>query len=788
MIGIVVVSHSRPLAEAAVALAEQMVAAEGPKVAIAAGMDDGSFGTDAAAISLALASVDSPDGVLVLLDLGSALLSTELGIEFADPGLAERVLISPAPLVEGLLSAVVSAATGASLAEVDIEARRALDAKIEHLSGNGEGRAALQVARPTPKPRASSRRVVWRATVRNPHGIHVRPAAMIITSLRDLDAEVTFSNATTGKGAAPADSLSSIAGLEIGCGQILEARISGPDADAARDVLAGLAAQNYGEDIKPRASRSLANGRTAMPRVFGEIPAAAERRAVFGPVSRIGLSPPVGEYRPLTPKDELARFNEAVAEVDTFLTEIISEGEAVPGILEAQRLMLADRELQHGVVGRITAGFSAVDAVDDQLTGMARSFDKFSDSYLRERAQDLRSLRRMLLLALLGRRLEQETPDEPRVWVLEELDAATAMRLDPRLCLGVVTVAGGSSGHGMLAAQARGIPVLAGCAQVADVIDAQIVAFDPVTREFWPNPDEKLRAELERRNAARTADAERARLRAHEPAITRSGKTIKVEANISSIDEAQAAARQGADGCGVLRTENIFAKDLTPPDVEIQTEVFVRIGQALDGPITIRTWDPAGDKPLAFMPNQPEDNPALGERGIRMMRRAPQIFRDQIKAALLAAQQTEVQLLIPMVTDPAEFVWAKEQIESVRAELGTDPVPVGVMIEVPAAALRAGEFADLVDFVSIGTNDLSQYTQAADRTNGAVRELARQDSPAVLELLRLTRAALPDLPLAVCGDLASDPAVTATLVGLGVDALSVRPGMVAEIKEAVRAI
>ncbi|WP_341729712.1 putative PEP-binding protein [Brooklawnia sp.] len=634
--------------------------------------------------------------------------------------------------------------------------------------------------------------MVWRVTVRNRHGIHVRPAAMIVTSLRGLDAEIAFSNATTGRGPALADSLSSIAGLEVGCGQILEARISGPDAEAARDVLAGLASQNFGEDLRPRAARPSEaggpNGRAAAVRAFGEMPAAAERRAVLAPASRVGMRPPVGEYRPLTPKDELARFNGAVAEVDEFLAEIISDGEAVPGILEAQRMMLADRELQHGVVGRITAGFSAVDAVDDQLTGMARSFDKFTDSYLRERGQDVRSLRRMLLLALLGHRLEQETPDEPRIWVLEELDAATAMRLDPRLCMGVITIAGGSSGHGMLAAQARGIPVLTGCAQVGEVVNDQVVAFDPVTREFWPHPDDLLREDLERRNAERTASARRAQLHSHEPAITRSGKTIKVEANVGSVDDAQAAAQQGADGSGVVRTENIFAKDLAAPSVEMQTEVFVRLGQAIGGPITIRTWDPSGDKPLAFMPNQREDNPALGERGIRMMRRVPQIFRDQIKAALLAAQQIELQLMIPMVTDPDEMIWAREQIESVRTDLGVDRVPVGVMVEVPAAALRAAEFASLVDFISIGTNDLSQYTQAADRTNGAVRELARQDSPAVLELIRMTRAALPGLPMAVCGDLASDPAVTAALIGLGVDELSVRPGMVAEIKQAVRAV
>lgn len=794
MIGIVIVSHSHALAVAAQDLANQMVPDNRPEIAVAAGLGDGTIGTDAATIALAVGEVDSPDGVLILLDLGSAVLSAELAIEFLDDDLASRVKISSAPLIEGLMQAVVTASTGASLEEVDQEAHRGLAAKTAHLDDGDQPAVPLQVNKHAKVP-VAPHRVVWRTTVRNPHGIHVRPAAAIVTSLRGLDADVTLSNASADKGSAPADSLSSIAGLEVAYGQILEARISGPDADAARDVLAGLAAHDFGEDLTPKPARpseaggaAHAHAAPASVRAFGEIPAAAERRAVIAPVTKVGMRPPVGEYHPLPPKDELARFNEAVSDVDEFLSGIISEGAVIPGILEAQQMMLADRELQHGVVGRITAGFSAVDAVDDQLTDLARSFDKFSDAYLRERGQDLRSLRRMLLLALLGRPLEQETPDAPRIWVLEELDAATAMRLDPRICVGVITVAGGLSGHGMLAAQARGIPVLSGCQDADQISDGQLVAFDPVTREFWAHPDDALAAELDRRNEQRTNAAERAQLRAHEPAVTSGGQVIKVEANIGAMDDAEAAAKQGADGSGVVRTENIFAKDYNAPSIDIQTDVFVRIGQTVGGVITIRTWDPAGDKPLAFMPNQPEDNPALGVRGVRMMRKAPQFFRDQIRAALLASRQVRLQILIPMVSEPEEMVWAREQIESIRSELSVDPVAVGVMVEVPAAALRAAEFAELADFVSIGTNDLSQYVQAADRTNSAVRELARQNSPAVLELIRITAEALPGMRIAVCGDLASDPEVTAALIERGVTELSVRPGMVAEIKQAVRAV
>lgn len=792
MIGIVVVSHSRPLAQAAVELASQMVPGDSPRIAVAAGLDDGGFGTDAAAISLAIGEVDSPDGVLVLIDLGSALLSSELAIEFLDPDIAERVRISPAPLVEGLLAAVVQAATGAPLDEVDREARDALVAKAGHINGDEQPAELLEVPRPA-QPQPAAKPMVWRTTVRNPHGIHVRPAAAIVAELRDFDAEVLLANATTGRGPAPANSLSRITALEVGQHQILEARFSGPAAERAREALAELASRDFGEDMngRPKARATAANGAPASTNSTAEALAAspaAEHLTVVGPVVRATSRPSIAGYRAGAPKKELVRFTESVARVDDFLAEIASSGVGIPGIIEAQRMMLADRELHHGVVGIITAGFSAVDAVDQHLTETARSFDQFADNYLRERGQDVRSLRRMLLLALMGQPLTDQEPDRPSVWVMDELDAATAMRLDPRTCLGVVTIMGGSSGHGMLAAQARGIPVLTGQAGASQVPDGQVIAFDPVSSQLWLDPDEQLRSELAQRNAERIAAASQAQERAHEPALTTDGTRVPVEANIGSVDEALIAAHEGAEGAGIVRTEVLFSTARTAPSVAEQAEVFVRIGKALNAPITIRTWDPAGDKPLAFLPYVREDNPALGQRGVRAMRAVPEILRDQLRAIIQAARQVEVRVLLPMVTTPEEVTWVRGLLDEARAELDGPELEVGVMVEVPAVALRAADFAGVADFFSVGTNDLTQYTQAADRTNAAVRGFARQDTPAVLDLIRATCAALPNHTVSVCGDLASDPAATATLLGMGVRALSVRPRMVAEVKQAVRLV
>ena len=790
MIGIVVVSHSRALAEAAVELASALVPdGSGPEIAVAAGLDDGTLGTDAAAISIAIQRVDSDDGVLVLLDLGSAVMSTELAVEFLDPDLADHVVISSAPLVEGLLAAVATASTGAPLDVVAAEARRALDAKVAHLDDAGEATAPIPLQVPRQQPAAAQRPAVltWRTPVDNAHGLHIRPAAAIITSLRGLDADVQLANASTGAGPVPATSLSRLTGLEIRRGQILEARITGTDAEKARDVLSDLAARDFGEGTNhARPARRAREQPIPLDPPGDAGPTASGSQIVIGPIHRRTAVPNVDGYHPRSPKAELARFNDAVEEVVDYLDALAAARPASAGILQAQIVLTEYRELAHAVVERITEGFSAVDAVIDHLTRMARAVDGLTDPYLRERAQDVRSVRRLLLLALMGRPLADDEPDEPCVWLLDELDAATASRLDQRLCLGVITMAGGEHGHGALTAEARGIPVLAGRDDAHDLPEGRRIAFDPVSRELWVDPSPVLVRQLEERNRERAELAASALSRAHDPAYTLDGRRILVEANVSSLADARAGAEAGAEGSGVVRTEILFAARGQAPDAEEQAEVYLAIARALGGPISIRTWDAGGDKPLAFLPAAHGANPALGERGIRTMRRARDLFAEQLRGIALAARQAPVRVMFPMVTHPEEVVWARGVLSEVLFGMGPVDLPVGIMVEVPAAALRASDFAGLIDFASVGTNDLAQYALASDRTNAAVAAMAPMDDPAVWDLIELTCRGLPRIPVAVCGDLASDPATTARLVALGVTELSVRPPMVAQVKQAVR--
>jgi phosphocarrier protein FPr len=338
----------------------------------------------------------------------------------------------------------------------------------------------------------------------------------------------------------------------------------------------------------------------------------------------------------------------------------------------------------------------------------------------------------------------------------------------------------------VIVASSRGIPVLTGRSEAKGVGEGTLIGIDPGPGTLWLDPDATTQQEIRRLSESRGQEAAAAATRSHEAALTTSGRRVLVEANIASLADAVAGAEAGADGSGLVRTEILFAQHTTSPDAATQAAALVEIGKALGAPITVRTWDPGGDKPLPFIVTEGEANPMLGERGVRAMRRYPDVFAEQLRGIVSAAREVPLRVMFPMVTEPDEVVWARSVLADVLAEHPDPPsLEVGIMVEVPAAALRADEFASLVDFASIGTNDLAQYTTAVDRGNGRVAHLSRPSS-AIWALIFMTCTAFGDKPVAVCGDLASDPDLTAILVGLGVSELSVRPPVVALVKEAVR--
>jgi len=782
-VGLVVVSHSRTLARSAVALAAEMLHGRPLRIEVAAGLDDTTFGTDAVAIMEAIERADGPAGVVVLMDLGSAVLSTELALDLLqDPSIRDRVTLSPAPLVEGLIVAAVAAAGGASRAEVATEARDALMAKSGHLSSPQDSA--------TPESRdVDAEEVVGVFSVENPHGLHARPAARLVSEVRALDASVQLRNLTTGGSPVPAGSLSRVATLAALRGHEVEVRASGPQAQEAVEHLLTLAARRFDETIEepaepPAQSRAASLG--------GPLPASPG--IAIGPVRRLTAVPvdvdqdPVGE-----PAAEWRRIVESVAAVrrDIEHVRVITArevGAEQASIFDAHLSLLTDSEMLADVKARTSTGIGAVSAWAGCLADVEREWASLPDPYLRERAADVHAVGDQVLRALTGEPARRMTAKG--VLVAGDLTPAETAGLDLAQVTGVVLAQGSPTSHAAILARARDIPVVVAAGpEVLDLPEGTTVLLDGSSGELHIDPSPELLEDYRRRATDAAEQRARQLALAEQPAVTRDGTSVAVAANLGSVADARAAFAAGADGAGLVRTEFLFLDRSVAPDVDEQQAEYDAIAEAMDGRrITLRTLDVGGDKPLPYLPMPQEANPFLGQRGIRLSLDHRDLLRDQMAAICHTARQFPTSIMIPMVSTPGEMIEARQVLIEAAGPSGLpEGLHVGTMIEVPSAALKIEAFLPYVDFVSIGTNDLTQYALAAERGNGAVAALSDPLDPGVLQLIdHVCRAARGRIDVAVCGEAASDELAIPVLVGLGVRELSVSAPAVPRVKAAVR--
>ncbi|MEJ2885178.1 phosphoenolpyruvate--protein phosphotransferase [Actinomycetospora aeridis] len=778
-VGLVVVSHSRALADAAVGLAGEMVSGGGVALEVAAGLDDGGFGTDAVAIGEAIAAADRGDGVVVLMDLGSAVLSAELALELVDDDVRGRAVLCPAPLVEGLVVAAVSAAGGASTAEVAAEAAGALDAKTAHLGG--------AVAEPTPQESVSGPGETATFTVRMPHGLHARPAAQLVSAVRGLDADVRLRNVTLDGPEVSGASLSKVATLGALQGHEVAVRAHGDDAAEAVRRLLALAEDDFGESAGTGEVAPVPTGR----------PIPASPGIGLGAVRTTGTTAvEVPPARPGTPDEQRGRLDEARTDVRGRLQTVRDRaareiGTAEAAIFDAQLLLLDDPDVLDDAGARVDAGADAARAWADALDEVEGRLAAAPDEYMRARARDVADVRDQVLRALGG--VVPEDAAGEGILVADDLTPADAAVLDPARTPAVVLAGSSPTAHAAILLRARGVPAVVGvgAALAARAREAGVLAVDGTTGDVVVDPDPATLADFRARAQAladRRDDALRA---AHEPAVTRDGTTVLVGANVGSA--ADAAAAVGADLAGLVRTEFCFLDRHDAPDVDEQEAAYRAIAEAMGGQrITLRTLDVGGDKPLDYLPMPPEANPFLGVRGLRLALARPQLLADQLQAVVRVAHDHPVDVMFPMVADVHELTAARQALDDAVAAVGRgrpDGLRVGIMVEIPATALKSAAFAPHVDFLSIGTNDLTQYALAAERGNDAVAAIGDALDPGVLALIAATsRGAGDDVLVAVCGELAGDERAAALLIGLGVRELSVAPAAVAGVKQAVRAV
>ncbi len=471
-------------------------------------------------------------------------------------------------------------------------------------------------------------------------------------------------------------------------------------------------------------------------------------------------------------------------------------GEEVGAIFAAQALFATDPGIVEPALAEIAAGATAAEAILSVTARHADALAAVDDDYFRERAADVRDVGRRVAAHIRG----EKQPDlwhpdgQPAVVVATDLEPSAVATLRRELVAGIALGGGTATGHAAIVARALGIPMVLGLGSATTSIPhAARIAVDGTGGRVVIEPGAvdvmQLQDATERRQATT-----RPRPDPSDRTTAGSSVSVRVAANVGSPFEADAALSAGADGIGLVRTELLFLGRHTPPTVEEQRATYARIRAAMDGrPVVFRTLDVGGDKPAPWQTGPAESNPALGVRGVRLARRLPQTLDDQLTALVLAAGTAELRVMVPMIATREEFQSVRERLdtatERVEASSGARPasISLGVMIEVPSAAIMADTLAETAEFFSIGTNDLVQYTLAADRTNPELADLASALQPAIIRLIGgVVRAARTrGRHVGVCGEAAADPMVIPLLVGLGVDELSVTPSAIASVRSAL---
>ncbi len=738
MVGIVIVSHSNTLAEGVREVAAEMAGPE-VKLELAGGLaEEGALGTDAVRVMEAIGRADSGDGVLVLMDLGSAVLSAETALDFLTPEQRESVLLCEAPLVEGAVAAAVAARLGEPLAEVAKEARGGLQGKVAQL---GAGEPAAPGPAGTSAPLEEG--LTLRLDIRNPLGLHARPAARFVQTAAGFDANVQVMNLTSGRGPASGRSLNGLATLGIRQGHEILVSAHGPQAAAALDALAALAKRDFDEQAAP-ATPPTPVAPPAAPPDAGQ--------ALTGLPGAPGIvSGPARHFRPLDPEiptgssgDPEAEWEALTRALDQVRIEIRTARESVAAragdysaaIFDAHLLFLDDEALLGPARQAIfDDGKNAAEAWHEAAEAVAADYRALDDEYLQARAEDLTGVARQVVAALTGA-VATETLSASGIVVAADLTPADTASLDRELALGIATAAGSATSHSAILARSLGIPAAVGLGEgLLSVPEGAELLLDGDAGTVHVEPDAELAAEYKRRAATREQAARSARAAAAEP---------------------------GLEG----------------------------------RPLILRTLDVGADKPLPYLPQRPEANPFLGVRGLRLALEQPELLETQLRAVLRTAAEYPLKVMFPMVATLDEYRQAKAVLADVRAGLQRagaptpDELDVGVMIEVPAAALAAEQFAPEVDFFSLGTNDLTQYTMAAERGNAAVAGLADGLHPSVLRLIRTVAEAANEHGkwAGVCGELASDPVAVPVLVGLEIVELSANAPAIPAVKQAVRGI
>lgn len=631
--------------------------------------------------------------------------------------------------------------------------------------------------------------------ISNPTGLHARPAKYFVNLTKTFQSDIWVE---FGEKKVNAKSLISLLTLGVKTNQEILIHAEGLDEESAIESIRSEILNGLGEKFSAESSH-------AKPQPIQKQENSAEKNILCGlPVSPgivIGKAylyhrEKINVIREFTTlNEELSVFEQAIQQlkhqIETIKTEMgkTMKPEEVD-ILDAHQEILSDQNLLEKIINRINEKNSAVNAWQTVLDETIIEFLSNGNSLIRERTADLLDIREQILRIMLGYPSRNNFPTEPVIIFAQNLYPSDAIEFSKHQVLGIALAEGSTTDHAAILSRALGIPA---AAQLSSrlmetarnetiILDGNlgIVNLKPSLAAIQKASEERAQWEFLKQEAEKNAAM---------AATTLDGHAVEVAANVAGLADVLQSVEKGADGVGLLRTEFLFDKRTEAPTEDEQIYIYEEMLAALQGkPIIIRTLDIGGDKPLPFIKFEPENNPFLGERGIRLCLREVDLFRTQLRAALRAAKKGPVRIMFPMIGDLEEWRHARQILEDIRLTLGVEPVEVGIMVEIPSAVWMVDLFANEVDFFSIGTNDLTQYTMAIDRTHQRLGGQLDGLHPAILRQIRHTVAEAHKKGkwVGICGELGADPAAVPVLIGLGVDELSVNVPSVPLVKEQIR--
>ncbi len=801
MIALILVSHSPKLAEGVRELAAQMTGGKPLPIFAVGGTDEGGIGTSLDKLLQALKeALTESEAAIILADLGSAVMTAQMAIEFLSPDERARVRLVDAPIVEGAISAAATAAGGGDLEAVIASARqaRALPKLYEAPTEGkeevvGEGEFA-----------------VADVAIVNPTGLHARPAATFVQAATTFASEITVENLTKGRSPTDAKSVMAVLGQATAeQGERIRITARGSDAKEAVEALKTLVESGFGE-LESGPSAGTEGPTVETPAALeltpgGELQGiAASEGIAIAPAYLFKATRPQVEKRTVEEVEvEIERLRKARARAKAALARLQEEVAQVDveaaRIFEFQRTVLDDPAIVEALERAIREErCNAEAAVASVFASWQRRFEAMESERFRLRAADVEDVELRLLRELSGADAATAMPSEPVVLIARDLTPSDIAALDLERVRAICTAVGGATSHVAILARTRGLPAVVGLGEaILRVPTGTRLAVDGGAGRVVIDPPPTV-LETYRRRAEREARLQAVALQGMDNAAeTMDGHRVQLFANIAGIDSAREAMAMGAEGVGLLRTEFLYLDRDELPDEEEQVAIYRAIAEVMEGrPIIVRTLDVGGDKPLPAVEQPPDKNPALGVRAIRLSRLYPQLFLTQVRAILRAAVGHRLEMMFPLITTLDEVRWAKAQVEKAKAQLTAeglpfaDDIPLGIMIETPAAAMKADLFAREVDFFSIGSNDLTQYTMASDRENEYLRELLTPLDPAVLRLIARTieAAHAASIPVGLCGEMAGHRLTVPLLLGMGLDEFSMAAQAIPLTRQLIRAM